>query len=504
MSEKSILVVGAGIAGLSAGCYAQMNGYSSQIFELHTIPGGLCTSWKRKGFTFDGGLWILNGASPKSSTYPLWDEIGVIKDQPIYYYPELTRYEGNDGRTFILHTNIDLLEKHMLDLSPQDEGHIREFTNGCRQFTKMDLPVDLTPSEPLEALELGKNMLPVMFPLLRWMNVSIRQFASHFKDPLLREALPEFFQFSPPDFPMMLALSTIAMLNDEETGYPLGGSLKFALRLARRYQALGGEIHYQARINKILVEDHKSVGVVLEDGTVYRGDIVISGADGRSTIFNLLGGEYLNEKIQSYYKGLTVTKSLLQIAFGVAEDFSNQPASINFPLSKPIWLGNIRHDRLLLKNYCFDPMMAPSGKSVLSLWCEADYDYWKHLHNKPEKYEAAKRDAAEEVLDVLDVRYPGLRSKVEVIDVATPITYERYTANWRGAFAGWALTTRKMSMMMGNAMSKTLPGLENFYMIGQWVEPGGNVELSAASGRDVIKDICQSAEKPFTARVPDL
>ncbi len=108
---------------------------------------------------------------------------------------------------------------------------------------------------------------------------------------------------------------------------------------------------------------------------------------------------------------------------------------------------------------------------------------------------------AEQVIAALEARYPSLRQDVEVVDVATPVTYERYTANWRGAFAGWALTTRKMSMMMGKGMSKTLPGLDGFYMIGQWVEPGGNVELSAASGRDVIKDICGELEREFRARV---
>lgn len=101
------------------------------------------------------------------------------------------------------------------------------------------------------------------------------------------------------------------------------------------------------------------------------------------------------------------------------------------------------------------------------------------------------------VIDVLNKRYPGLRDSVEVVDVATPVTYERYTGNWKGAFAGWALSTRKMSLMMGIGMDKILPGLSNFYMIGQWVEPGGNVELSCASGRDVIKDICSNLGKDF-------
>jgi len=151
----------------------------------------------------------------------------------------------------------------------------------------------------------------------------------------------------------------------------------------------------------------------------------------------------------------------------------------------------------MVKHYSFDPSMAPAGKSVLSVWCEADYDYWKALHDEPERYREAKDAVARAVIQSLDARYPGLAAQVEVIDVATPMTYVRYTGNWRGAFAGWAMTTRKMSMLMGQGMKRTLPGLSNFYMIGQWVEPGGNIELAASSGRDVIKDICNAEEQPF-------
>jgi phytoene dehydrogenase-like protein len=502
---ESILIIGAGVAGLSAGCYAQMNGYRSQIFELHSIPGGLCTSWKRRGYVFDGGVRYLSGTHPHSKVHQLWEELGLLKGRRIYYYDEFTRYEGADGRTFVVYTDIDRLEQHMLDLAPQDRDLIDDFADALRQFTRMELPVDLTPSGPQEWMQMGQDMLPVLLPVLRWRNVTVRQFASRFQDPLLREALPQFFQFSPPDFPMMLMLSTLANMNDHEAGYPIGGSLSFAQDLARRYEALGGQIHYRSRVTRVLVEpgsrqgDDRAVGVRLEDGSEHRGDIVLSAADGHTTLFDLLEGRYLDEARRRYYQELPTSKSLIQVSLGVAHDFSDEPPSVDFPLRQPITLGNIPHARLVLKHYGFDPTMAPPGHSVLSIWCEADYEYWKALRADPMQYRSAKDRVAEQVIGALDARYPGLRQDVEVIDVATPITYERYTANWRGAFAGWALTTRKMSMMMGTGMDKTLPGLDAFFMIGQWVEPGGNVELSAASGRDVIKDICAEQEREFRA-----
>jgi phytoene dehydrogenase-like protein len=497
VSPKSIAIIGAGMAGLSAGCYAQMNGFSSQVFELHYLPGGLCTSWRRGPYTFDGGVRLLSSVNPATPGSALWKELGLLEGRAMHFYDEFTRYEGRDGRTFILYTDIDRLHQHMLELSPGDEDAIDDFCRALHAFRKMNLPVDITPAHPEESLEMGKAMLPLLGAALRWARVTASQFAAAFKDPLLREALPQFFQLSRPDFPMMLMLSSIAMMHDREAGYPLGGSLALAEALARRYEALGGQIHYRARVTQILVEDDRAAGVRTEDGAEHHSDLVISACDGRTTLFDLLDARYLDQKTRDYYTTLHPTSSLLQISLGVDRDFSAEPPSVSFAPAEPLLLGNLAQERLVVKHYSFDPSMAPAGKAVLSVWCEADYAYWKALHPEPERYRAAKEAAAQAVIRGLDARYPGLAAQVEVIDVATPMTYERYTANWRGAFAGWAMTTRKMSMMMGQGMKRTLPGLDNFAMIGQWVEPGGNVELAAGSGRDVIKDICEAEERPF-------
>jgi phytoene dehydrogenase-like protein len=61
-SSTEIIIIGAGISGLAAGCYAQMNRYRTQIFEMHNLPGGLCTAWKRNGYVFDGCIHYLFGS----------------------------------------------------------------------------------------------------------------------------------------------------------------------------------------------------------------------------------------------------------------------------------------------------------------------------------------------------------------------------------------------------------------------------------------------------------
>jgi phytoene dehydrogenase-like protein len=87
---------------------------------------------------------------------------------------------------------------------------------------------------------------------------------------------------------------------------------------------------------------------------------------------------------------------------------------------------------------------------------------------------------------------------VEMHDVATPMTWERYTGNWRGSYEGWLPSAQSLMVRM----SKTLPGLDNFYMAGQWVEPGGGLPTAAMSGRNVTQIICKKDKKPFVTAMP--
>ncbi len=115
--QKSIIIIGAGIAGLSAGCYGQMNGYKTRIIEMDTKPGGCCTSWKRRGYTIDGCMHWLTGSSPRNSFYRLWEEVGAVQGRTMIDHEEYARIEGKEGKVFIVYTDINRLERHMKELA---------------------------------------------------------------------------------------------------------------------------------------------------------------------------------------------------------------------------------------------------------------------------------------------------------------------------------------------------------------------------------------------------
>lgn len=486
MSE-SIVIIGAGIAGLATGCYAQMNGYRSQIFELHTQPGGLCTSWHRQGYTFDGCIHWLVGSGSGSGMNQIWQELGALQGRQIVNHDEFTRYQSMDGREFILYTNIDRLEQHMLELSPADARTIRAFCGATRRMARFAQTMGQGLKFMLSSLLAG----PVF---LRYGKMPIQKFCARFQDPFLRRAFAGLFDM--PGFPTIGMMMTLAWMHNQDAGYPIGGSLAFAQAIEKRYLELGGEIHYRARVEKILVENGRAVGVRLADGTEHHADRVISAADGHATIFDMLEGRYLDDRIQGYYDHLPIFAPIIQVSLGIARDLSAEPHMVTYELEKPIQIAGKEETRIGFKHYGYDPTLAPAGKSVVEVMFPSNHAYWKAIAAEKEQYEAEKKDIAIKVIDQLERRYPGITSQIEVVDVATPLTYERYTGNWQGSMEGWLITTETM----GKPMSKTLPGLENFYMVGQWVEPGGGLPPAATSGRGIIATICKESGKRFVTK----
>ncbi len=503
-SGKSIIIIGAGIAGLSCGCYGQMNGYRTRIFEMHTTPGGVCTTWQRKGYKIDGCIHWLTGSSPGNSFYSVWEELGVVQGRTMVNHVGYARIEGKDGDVLVVYSEIDRLERHMKELAPGDESVIEEFANGIRTCINFPMPVEKAPElySPIDGLKMMSKMLPYLGFMRKWGKMTIQDFAQRFKNPFLREAFPLAPNLQhPADFPMLAFLMTLAWMDQRAAGYPMGGSLELARAIEMRYLALGGKVGYGSRVVKILVKEGRAVGVQLADGTEHRADIVISAADGHTTVFDMLDGKYIKGRIQDYYDSLPLFPPLIYVALGVARSFADMPPTvtgIDYPLDEPVTIGERERTRLSVQVYSFDPTLAPKDKTLVRVWFKSDYDYWKELHRDPERYKAEKERIADQVTALLEVRFPGLAAAVEMRDVATPMTWERYTGNWRGSFEGWLISTKTLRMRM----RKTLPGLRDFYMAGQWVEPGGSLPTAALSGRNVTQMICKKDRKRFVTSTP--
>ncbi|MGQ9554871.1 MAG: phytoene desaturase family protein [Anaerolineae bacterium] len=141
MADKSVIIIGAGMAGLSTGCYARMNGYRTHIFEMHSQPGGLCTSWQRQGYTIDGCIHWLMGSAPGSDLHQIWRELGLVQGRQFINHEEFSRYEGPGSQAVIMYTDPDRLERHLKEVAPEDEPAITEMVGLIRRLKGFPMPV---------------------------------------------------------------------------------------------------------------------------------------------------------------------------------------------------------------------------------------------------------------------------------------------------------------------------------------------------------------------------
>jgi phytoene dehydrogenase-like protein len=427
MGEKSIIIVGAGVAGLSAGCYARMNGYDVRIFEQGARPGGLCTSWERGGYTIHGNMAFLGGSGPGTPFHKIWKELGIIPSIKMIDCDYFAVFEGRNGKGFYAHTDIDRLEKHMKELAPEDEKTIDEFISGLRIFARYQMPIDKAPElfGPADMLRLMLTRFPLLRAVRKWKNVTIKEFAGRFQNPLLSDSFLQFRLMFSDELPTALILMALAWSHLNSCGYPAGGAIPFIRSIETRLVELGGQILYKTGIAKILVKDDRAVGVRSVEGAEYFADTVISAADGGTTIFDWLEGRYSSEKIRGYYERLPITSAGLLVSLGVKKTFPDIPTSAVgyiYWLEEPALIGGREHTSLRPMIYNFDPSLAPPGKTLMRVLLPTDYDYWNSLGRTSERYRAEKEAAARTVISLLDRRYPGLSSSVEVWDVATPLT----------------------------------------------------------------------------------
>jgi phytoene desaturase len=501
MSEKSIIIIGAGLAGLSTGCYAQMNGYSSRIFEHHSAPGGVVAAWRRKDYLIDGGIHFLMGHKPGQPVYDLYRELGATEGSRFLDMMSYARYVDEiTDRSVNVTPDLDRLAADLKSWSPADAPTIDDLIAGARAMRRSGMSgLDMAkPAEMMGFLDKVKQFWG-MRGIMKYFGGKyakpIAEYAQAVHDPGLRRVIENLFL---PDVPVWFICMILGLLADGQMGLLEGGSWEFARLIEKRYENLGGEATYSATVGRILVEDDRAVGIRLTDGREHRADVIVSAADGYSTIFGMLEGRFASDEIRRRYDEWKLVRPFMLVSFGVAREFADEPPfGIRF-LKEPISFGGEAITGISTRILNYSDKFAPRGKTVFQVMAETGWDRWTELRKDKALYDAEKERLAAEILTRLESIYPGITAQVEVTDVATPYTTWRYTLNRDGAYEGW-LPTHETIMARP---IRTLPGLSSFYMAGQWVMPGGGVPPCLYSGRHVIQLLCRADGRRFAHHMP--
>jgi phytoene dehydrogenase-like protein len=409
-------------------------------------------------------------------------------------------------KVFHLYTDLEILERYMTDLAPQDNILIKKLIRSMRKIQKFEIPPMIETSLKVSSFKQKIGMikyLPLLFFMMKWKNITNYSLAGKFKDPFLKEAFQLFFDGE--EMPLLIITIPLAFFDKKGTGYPVGGSLLFAKKLEEKYLSLGGKIQYRTGVKQIITENNAATGILLEDGREIGSDITLSAGDWYSTVFNLLNGNYVNKAILelSREKKLQVYYSIVLISLGISRTFKGQSHFFRFPLDDDLVSPDgTRYSRVEVQIYNFDPTLAPEGKTVVSVsFYTRNGDYWIDLyHSDRNNYNKCKADFASRVIGILEEKFGDIKEKIEVVDVATPATFFRYTNNWKGSTQGWL---PGKNIMADSPVDFELPGLKNFYFASHWSVPGGGLPVAIKTSRDVVQIICKKYHKKFTGKYVD-
>ncbi len=452
---KNIVIVGAGITGLSAGVYAARSGFKVTVIEGHGIAGGNCTSWKRGRYLFEGGMHWLTGSSESKPLNRLWRFVGALDDSVEIRTPEPFGEHRINGQAVKLFRDVEATERHWLELSPEDEAQIKVVTGNIRKVRDGQMPE--FPTETREA------------------------FLSRFKHEGIRSLIRSLTSDSLNVVPLYFSMGIIAT---GDGGFPAGGSLPFVRRIVKTLEGLGGEIIFNTRVEKVLMESGKAVGV-LAGGKEIKADAVIVTSDtmAADSLFDTpLHSDWLDKM-----RGTTEPTMNVLISLGIAADLDKYPKSGVWKLSRPLEVNGQEHEYLNVNNYAGDRDYSPVGTSALTVSLPGDnFDYWKGLKASG-RYEEEKRKLGEAVAAALAEHMPEMDGKVEVCDVATPLTYERYCGNWKGS---WMTEINEENFNLG-AYPSFIEGMERLYFAGQRLIRPGGLPIALVTGRAAVEKLCE-------------
>ena len=486
-----IIIVGGGIAGLSAGIYALKAGYEAEIYEKNPLVGGECMGWNRKGYHIDNCIHWLTGTDPKTGLWEVWKTVGAIDENTEYAKTSKFYSSRAEGREVTLWNDLDKTEKELIAESPEDEEEIKKFIQHVRYAEDCVIP-SIKPLDMMgirDYIEMGKGMANMPKVMKEYGKINCFELGKRFKSPVIRKMMSDYL---PGEYTAYSLIVSYATMTSGNGNIPMKGSLAMSLRIAERFKEMGGVIHTATPVSEIVIKGKKTEGIKLEDGSFIPADFVISAVDTDFLFGRLIDRKYMpKDLVKAYEKrdAYPVTTGF-QVAYAIDDTFSGED-TIFFDC-EPMQIGTRTFSRLSVKNYAYDKSFAPEGKAVLQanlIQTDADYEYWASLSK--EEYRAKKEELTSMITDRIVKEFPELVGKIELLDSWSPMTYNRYCNAYHGSYMGFVTTVGNKQMRFKGVVK----GVDNLYVAGQWVMSPGGLPIAVVSGKFAVQRILKKAGK---------
>ncbi len=456
------VVVGGGVGGLICANLLARAHLRVLLVEQHYMIGGYCSTFRRKGFTFDAAthFYPLLG-NPMTITGALLAELGCrtkwVKMDPVdhFHFP--------DGTSFSVPADFDEYLTKLKAAFPEEVEAIDTFFEVARDAYLSGL------------LYYFRGRYHDRLDKIR--DLTVRQALDrHFNDPKLRLLLAADCAHwgSPPSRTSFVFDSMLRLSYFLGNYYPEGGSQVFADDLARSFEEQGGHVLMHSRVNRILVEDGRATGVELETGlgkgkhvVRVRAGCVVSNADLVLTLEQMLGPEVVGEEAIRAVKRLRPTYPCFLTHIGLRDI----PVEALRDASGYHWRSwdpdRVADDAFkIFVPTMYEPRMAPPGGQIIILQHIQAFAY-----ESVTDWAAHKDEVETDLMERLEAAIPGVSAKIVVRQSASALTSWRYTSNYQGAMLGWEMSPEQL----GTSRPDIEGPVKNLYHVGHWTRPGGGI-----------------------------
>ncbi|MCM8792768.1 MAG: NAD(P)/FAD-dependent oxidoreductase, partial [Candidatus Omnitrophica bacterium] len=465
------------IGGLTAGAILARNGKKVLVLEKNPVAGGYAVNFRRGEFEFDASLHLLNGFGKGKISYRFLEEAGIDEKIEFIRSPYLYRSIFPDFDIRLPQCNPEAYIELLAKFFPSEIDKVKElfklmYRIFCRiyevsgdrispgDFTKY---IGLTYQDVLNEFSLNDKLVAIISQVWPFNGLPPKQ-------------LP-FFSF------------LVSFCDYVYNGgyYPKGGGQAIADALVAVIRENGGAVVFKKPAEQVLIKNGVAYGILSKDRDVFLGNKIICNIDARTVFHKLIGAQHLNHLFLKKIDEMEPSISAFQVYLGLSVDLTSS-GLIDYTIF-------LNYDYNLEKHYqdSVDNKMDKSpleisiyslltdnksskNRSIVNIISLAGYDFWKNIPK--ELYKDKKEELANILIKRAEAVIPKLSSSIDTMEVATPLTMERYTGNYKGAIYGWS---PKLAQFGVRRMGQKTP-IKNLFLCGAWTKPAGGIAGVMQSG----------------------
>ena len=493
VSRKKVVVIGGGASGLTAGIYALKYGFDVDIYEKNSYVGGLCTGWRRKGSYIDGCIhWLTE--SNYGALNDLWRDVGALSpDVRIHHYDVYcqVRCNGHDVNFF---TDPQKLRDELLHFAKTDNDKrlVKQFVWAVKRCKTNAITVH-KPYHLWRIWDVARFLFKAfsIFPVIKkFGKVGIDDFVERLDSDELRFAFAN--NLCPDKYSVFSIASTYGGIASQNSGVPIGGSKAFAERMLAKFLSLGGRIHTSAPADEIVVRNGHVSGVRMADGNIISADYYITACDLHYVLGSLLRGRFHIKQLdqRDASSGHFPVFSCFVLTYRTRQNL-NSLTHNRYLQCQPYSILSRSYDAIYVKHFDYDEVVSSDGWTVVQSLITTDQAQYEQLARMSRvDYLSLKADVDSLFRNRLAATVADEYGDLELLDVASPLTFARYTHAYKGSFMAYMFTKFGKQMIIRNDV---LP-LDNIALAGHWMMVPGGLPVAVMQGKFAAMSIAHFAK----------